>query len=268
MQTLNNINIYDVENSIKLYLIEKHPNHSNGFIIRLGDILENSFNRRRSYIIKFPYLSESKELQIEEINLIIFKWSEFALENIIINYDLNQLMTIISIDPLNIDKIFNNISIIYAGTSINPEDIIRLISSDIIEQMNKHLLELYMDETYPNIDITDISQIEQFNEIFDNISIENIYEIYKYADVYVPITLSYNNLENKDINSNVESNTIYLNGTINTFTKSVDIIDDIRICLDSDDTNENFKYIKEDIIFKFKLNNEIKSFAIITDPCI
>ena len=48
----------------------------------------------------------------------------------------------------------------------------------------------------------------------------------------------------------------------------IDIIDEIRECLDTDDTTEIFKYDKEEIVYKFGTNKEIKSFNFITDPDI
>lgn len=87
-------------------------------------------------------------------------------------------MNILSIDPLRI-KDCNEIRIQYSGTHINPEGIIRNLTFDIIDQMNKHLIELYMDENYPEIDINDSEDKEEFNKIFDELDIDEIYEIYK-----------------------------------------------------------------------------------------
>jgi hypothetical protein len=126
--------------------------------------------------------------------------------------------------------------------------------------MNKRIIELYMDTNYPEIDIADTDQREQFNDIFDQIDMETIYEKYPFADVYIPINLT---------KSNDDTNVmIYINGTISTSVRIIDIIDDIRECLDTDDTNEIFNYSKDDIVYKFGTNKEIKSFNFITDPDI
>jgi hypothetical protein len=258
---LNDIDINDIEQVLKSYLLIKHPSHSNGFIIRLSDKITESFERRRTYIIKFPYIIDYNS---SLINDIINQWSDYALENVIENYDLNQQMTIVSIDPINIDKIFDNIQIHYSGSTINPENLVRSLSFDIIEQMNRRIIETYMDKEHPEIDIADSDQIEKFNEIFDDIDMDEIYARYKYADVYIGISLG----ATKSIDD-IDSNPfIYVNATILTNSKIIDIIDEIRMCLDFNDTSEIFNYIKDDIVFKFSTKNEIKSFSIITDPDI
>ena len=251
------INIYDMENIIKNYLTAKHPSGSNGFLIRLEDKLENSYSRRRSYIILFPLLKLNKN---EIINQIIDKWTQYAIEHIINNYDLNHEFTIVSIDPICIEKKINDITIQYSGITINPEDIVKSISTDVIEQMNKRIIELYMDTKYPTIDIADSEQKEQFDNIFNHTEMNTIYETYPFADVYIPINLT---KSNNDMNI-----MICINGTINTSAQVIDIIDDIRNCLDTDDTTEIFKYNSDEIVFKFGHNKEIKTFNFITDPDI
>jgi hypothetical protein len=265
---LHNINLNDIENVLKIYLMEKHPKTSNGFIIRLSNLLTNSYEERKSYIVLFPKLTEitqtdlrSEEYQKDKIQSIIDEWSNYAIENIVKNYDLTSEMTICSIDPINIDKDITKIKIQYSGTNINPEPIIKSLSTDIIEQMNKHLLELYMDQNYPDIDINDSEEIEQFNEKFDDIDITDLYNKYPISEVYIPINLS-NELDPED------SIIFYLNGIISTNSLITDFVDDIRTCLDTGDTTEIFKYEKDDIIFKFGSNKELVSFSIITDPCI
>jgi hypothetical protein len=254
---MNKINIYDMENIISSYLTDKHPQKSNGFIIRLEDIIQNSYSRRRCYIIQFPLFQLDKQNIIYQI---MEKFSQFAIEHIIDNYDLNHEFTIISIDPININKKITDIFIQYSGMTINPEDIIKSISQDIISQMNKRIIELYMDNNYPDIDIADNDQREEFNKIFDQIEINTIHDKYPYVDIYVPINFT---------KSNDDTNImIYINGTIKTSTQVIDIIDNIRTCLDTDDTNEIFKYDKDEIVYKFDSNKEIKSFNFITDPDI
>lgn len=236
---LSELNIYEIENTLKSYLLEKHPKESNGFLIRLSNTLNNNFERRRSYIIAYPI-----ETKIDEI---IDSWTTYALDNVVEDYDLNMIMNILSIDPLKI-RDCNEIKIQYSGTYINPEGIIRNLTFDIIDQMNKHLIELYMDEKYPDIDIND----SEFNQIFDELDIEEIYNIYKKTDVYVPIKLSV--LE--------DSKVFYLTGTILTNFKYNDIIDDIRNCLESEDINEILTYDKDEIVYDFNTKNEIEGFNI------
>jgi hypothetical protein len=257
---MKNIGINEIEEVIKSYLNFKHPNHSNGFIIRLEDHIKNSYNRRRSYIIKFPHLHEETDKKNDQIIEILNTWTDFAINNIVPEYDLNYEMTILSIDPLNIDKQFKSVSVQYSGTTVNPEDFIRSISFDIIDQMNKHLIETYMDEKHPDIDIEDSDQRDQFNAIFDEIDMESIYETYPYSEVYVPI-----NLTNSEADTNCE---LYLNATLKTNYQMIDIIDDIRRNLDTDDTNEVFNYNKDDIVYKFRKNKELENFAIITDAVL
>ena len=85
---MKNIGINDIEEVIKSYLNFKHPNHSNGFIIRLEDHIKNSYNRRRSYIIKFPHLHEETDKKNDQIREILNTWTEFAINNIVPEYDL------------------------------------------------------------------------------------------------------------------------------------------------------------------------------------
>jgi hypothetical protein len=162
--------------------------------------------------------------------------------------------TIVSIDPINVPNI-NHIKIQYSGTSINPEYFIREVANDIIEQMNKHLIEKYMDDNYPEIDIDDIDQQDKYNEILDQTDMEDIYKIFKYAEIYVPIQLNESDIE------------FYLNGCIQTDSKVIDIINDIRKCLSYDNSNEIFKYDKTEIIYKFLSSEEGKlmEFDIITE---
>ena len=240
---MNNITIYDIEKKIRLYLETIHPKTSNGFIIRLSDKINIVYERRKSYIATFPLINQ------QIIEDILNKWSEYALNDILDNYDLTQLFTILSIDPIKISSDQTEINIKYAGEIINPENIIRCLTLDIIEQMNKHMIELYMDNNYP--------ETENYNEIFDKIELDDIYSEYPDVDIYVPLKLS----------SNDESDIIfYLNATIKTNNHLIDIIDDIRISLNSDDVNEIISYEKEDIVYKFGKNKVLQSFTIITDP--
>ena len=228
---LHKIDIYEMEQTITSYLVNNHPVTSNGFFIRLEDLIQNSYSRRRCYIIEFPLFNDNK---LEIISQIMDKWTQYAIEHIIENYDLSKEFTIVSIDPVKINKNITDISIQFAGMTVNPEDIVKSISIDIINQMNKRIIELYMDTNYPEIDIADSDQREQFNDIFDQIDMETIYEKYPFADVYIPINLT---------KSNDDTNVmIYINGTISTSVRIIDIIDDIRECLDTDDTNEIFNY--------------------------
>jgi hypothetical protein len=249
---MNNLLLNDVENIIKIYLQTKHTINSNGFLIRLSDNINAVYERRRSYIVKFPTLDQ------DIIYQIINRWTEYALDNIIENYDLNQQMTILSIDPLKFSTDQSDITIKFSGEVINPEIIIRKLSIDIIEQMNKHLIETYMDKHYPYIDMDDINQREEFNEIFDNIDLNDIYAEYPQAEVYVPLSLR----------SNDDDITFYINGTILTTHHLINIIDDIRLCLDSNNKNEIINYDKDDIVYKFVSNKKLQDFNIITDPQI
>ena len=257
---MNNILINEVENNIRIYLETKHPIESNGFIIRLSDNINQIYERRRSYIVRFPFINP------EIINQIVDSWSEYALNNIIEDYDLNQPMTILSIDPLKFSTIYSDIVIMYSGEVINPEIIIRKLSIDIIEQMNKHMIELYMDQSYPEIDIDNPQQRDQFNEIFNNIEMEQIYGIYPQVEIYIGLDLKSNS--NPNFDSELGDITFYINGTIETKSQIIDIIDDIRLCLDSDNQNEIISYDKDDIVFKYRSNKELQNFSIITDPQI
>ena len=252
---MNKININEMGAIITTYLTLKHPSKSNGFIIRLGDIIDNAYNRRRCYTIQFPFIQEDKENNILKITdqLVMY-----ILDNYIDNYDLTYQFTILSIDPIIINKNITEIFIQYSGEMVNPEDIIRSISSDIITQMNKHIIELYMDNMYPDIDISDSKQLTQFNEIFNQIEMDTIFNKYPNVEVNVPINLTKSNDETKLL--------IYINGTIKTTSQIIDIIDDIRNCLDTDDTTEIFKYIKEDIVYNFSTTKEYQTFNIITYP--
>ena len=253
---LNNITIDEIESVINYYLKNKHPSHSNWFIIRLGDNITQIHERRRSYIIKFPLINTK-----EDINQIINTWSDYALNNIIENYNITQQMTICSIDPIKFSSV-SDIIIRYSGEVINPELIIKKLTFDIIEQLNKHIIELYIDEHYPHIDIDDDTQRTNFNKIFDNIKLEEIYKIYPFVEIYVPLNI------NSDLDSSSKDIIFYLNATINTTDHIINIIDDIRECLDSNDTNEIITYDKEEIVYKFGSNKQLASFNIITDPII
>ena len=240
---LSDLTIYDIENVLRQYLVEVQPKDSNGFLIRLSNIMNNNFERRRSYIISYPIDSK--------IDDIINNWSTFAIEYIIDNYDLTDIMNIVSIDPLKIKDI-EDIKIQHSGTYINPEGIIRNLTMDIISQMNKHLIELYMDNYYPEIDIDNSEDREIFNKIFDELDINEIYDIYKNTVIYVPIKLTTNN----------EDKIFYLHGNILTNSKYNDIIDNIRECLDTNEINEILTYDKDEIIYNFNSNNDLEPFNI------
>ena len=254
---MSNIDISDIEKILDTYLRTVHPLHANGFIIRLGDIQKNNYERRRIYIVNFPHLDET----LSNIDNIISIWSDYALSDIIENYDLNQLFTIISIDPITVSKKFTNIIIQYSGSTLNPEYLIRSLCLDIIDKMNQRLIELYMDETHPNVDIVDPEQSDLYNELFDNVDMDDIYEKYQIADIYIPVKLS------SDENQ-FEPTTFYINGTLNTNSQLIDIVDDIRSCLQTDDIDEKMEYSADEIIYKFGKNIKPKVFAIITDPNI
>ena len=119
-----------------------------------------------------------------------------------------------------------------------------------------------MDKYHPNIDINNSEELEEFNEKFDEIDMESIYELYPYAEVYVPIEVIINGSDNKN------NQVFYMNGIISTTMKYVDIIDDIRTCLDFNDKNETLKYYEDEIIYKFCKNKNITPFEIITEPDI
>lgn len=97
---LANINIGEIETVLLHYLNNIHPKTSNGFIIRLLEPILNpnnqlQYEKREMHIVNFPlhFLNQS------EIHNIIDKWTEYALENILINDDITQEFTIGSIDP-------------------------------------------------------------------------------------------------------------------------------------------------------------------------
>ena len=239
---MNNLLINEIETKIRIYLETIHPKESNGFIIRLADCINTIYERRRSYIIKFPLINQLN------INNIVDKWSMYAIDNIIEDYDINKEFTIVSIDPLKISTNQIDITICYSGYTINPEFLIKKLCIDIIEQMNKHLIELYMDVNYPDIDIEDPNDREKFNEIFDNLDMNELYNIYSTADIYIPLQLK---------SSTINDTIFYINGTISTTYHIINIVDSIRNCLDTDDIQEDIIYDKDDIIFKFNCNNLI-----------
>ena len=187
------------------------------------------------------------------------KWSMYAIDNIIEDYDINKEFTIVSIDPLKFSTNQLDITICYGGNSINPEILIKKLCIDIIEQMNKHLIELYMDSNYPHIDIEDQDDREKFNEIFDNLDMNDLYNKYLTAEIYIPLKLK---------SSTINDTIFYINGTISTKYHIINIVDSIRSCLDSDDIQEIITYDKDDIIYKFSCNNILQEFSIITDPQI
>lgn len=250
---MNNLLINEVESKIRIYLESIHPKKSNSFIIRLGDCINTIYERRRSYIVKFPLIDH------HIINQIIDKWTNYALENIIENYDINKELTIISIDPLTTTIEYNDILITYGGQTINPEYIIKNLCMDIIEQMNKHMIELYMDENYPHIDIEDHKQREEFNVIFDELNMDDIYSRYPIVEIYIELNLK------SDI---IDDVVFYINGTISTKYHIIDIVDDMRNCLDTNNIHETIMYDKNDIVYKFSKDKILESFSIISDPKI
>jgi hypothetical protein len=239
---MNNIQIYEVEPILKLYLDEHHPVNSNGFIIRISNNLINNYEERKSYIVTFPinYLND--------YDSIINPFLKYILDK----YELDEIVSIVSIDPLKFTEEFNNINIKFSGKNITPESIIRALTIDIIEYLNIHLMETYIDEYHPDIDICEPDHIEKFNEIFDDIDVATIHEKFPKVEIYVPI-----HLKTEEIDE-----TIYLNGTIKTNSQYIDIINDIRENLDTDDLTEILTYDKEEIIYKFKTNKELEPFMI------
>ena len=279
------IDIYQLENIIKNYLLSIHPKHSNGFVIRILDNDPENINyeRRRSYIVTFPYINFIND---DDINKILNIWSEYVMLNILENYDYLKELSLLSIDPINISKELKDINIQFSGSASNPELLIRNLTYDIIDQMNKHLIEYYMDIMHPEIDINDSEQLEEFNKVFDEIDIDTIYEKYKYAEVYIPIEVitSNNNSifeQEQEQDQEQESESVvsvfgkkennivfYLNGIIETNMKHIDIIDNIRCCIDFNDKSEILKYDKEEIVYKFNNNKKPIQFEIITNPDI
>ena len=251
MNNMNNITINEVEIVLRDYLEKVHPKKSNGFIIRLSHSIKNNYNVRKSYIVNFPIDDKFN------IDNIINEWSEYAINNIIENYDLTSKYTIISINPISVDRSINKVIIQYSGETISPEELVKSVSLAIIEQMNIHLIEMYMDDVYPNTDISD----GEYEDLLNELDMESVYEKYKYADVYVPIKTV--------IDDDVKNNMIfYLNGTIKTDSVITEIVDDIRMCLDFNDVNEKLEFKKEDIVYKFNTINEPSNFTIITDADI
>jgi hypothetical protein len=257
-QILNDITINEIEVILRDYLETVHPKKSNGFIIRLSESIKNNYTKRKSYIVNFP---ENKSEDKFNVNNIVNEWSDYAINNIIDNYDLTSKYTIVSIDPISVDKNINKIIIQYSGETISPEELVKSVSLKIIEQMNVRLIEMYMDEFHSDIDIYDEAYADKLAEIYDDIDMESIYDKYKYVDVYVPIKTV--------ISENVNDNIVfYLNGTIKVDSVITDIVDDIRMCLDFNDINERLEFIKEDIVYKFDTKNVLSKFTIITDPDI
>ena len=179
--------------------------------------------------MRFPYIFNKDEL----LNI----WLDFALTKI-----EESNLTLISIDPLKINENFDKIDVFYSGYDINPEDFIKSLSFDIVEQMNKHLVEIYMDNNYSSIDIED----PEYNIIFDNIEMEDLYNIYPYCTINIPIIIT-----------TEEILEVLIYGIIKTNYSAIDIIDDIRQCLISNDTTESFEYNKDDIIYKYGIFKEI-----------
>lgn len=250
-QILNDITINEIEVILRDYLNTVHPKKSNGFIIRLSESIKNNYNKRKSYIVNFPI--EDKF----DVDNIVNEWTEYAINNIIENYDLTSKYTIVSIDPITVDKTINKVIIQYSGEMISPEELVKSVSFAIIEQMNVRLIETYMDENYPDIDIAD----EAYTKLLDDIDIESIYDKYKNIDIYVPIKTV--------INDDIKNNMIfYLNGTIKPDSVIIDIVNDIRMCLDFNDINEKLEFTKEDIVYKFNTTNALSKFTIITDADI
>ena len=248
---MNNITINEVEIVLRDYLEKVHPKKSNGFIIRLSHSIKNNYNVRKSYIVNFPIDDKFN------IDNIINEWTDYAINYIIENYDLMSKYTIMSIDPITVDRTINKVIIQYSGETTSPEELVKSVSLAIIEQMNVHLIETYMDEHYPDVDVSD----GEYENLLDELDMDNIYEKYKYADVYVPIKTV--------IDDDVKNNMIfYLNGTIKTDTIITEIVDDIRMSLDFNDVNEKLEFKKEDIVYKFNTINEPSNFTIITDANI
>lgn len=242
MNKLNNITIFDLQDILLDYLKNIHPVEYNGFIIRLSSNISDTFNKRSFYTISFPNLNN--------IDLILSEWYNYALTNIIKTNDIIDIISIISIDPIKIYKNIEKITIQYGGLIINQEEFIKKLSFDIIDEMNKHLIEVYFDNEYP-----EINEIDEINEKFNDIDINIIYNKYPQANIYIPISIKKDNI----------SDLFYINGIINTNTNAIDIINNLRKCLDSEDITEILSYNKEDIIYKYN-NYELLSFDIITEP--
>lgn len=233
------MDIINLNELLNKYLNEIHPANSNAFIIRISDKISKSHNRRRSYILSFP-------IDIKNEDILKF-WIEYAIINI-----TETNLELVSIDPFSINKIFNEIKISLSGVNINPEDFIKNLSFDIIEKLNKHIIEFYMDNNYPDIDIDN----PEYNIIFDNLDMSEIYETYPYTSIYIPLIIYTDSIFN-----------VFIHGIIKSNSSIIDIIDELRSILDSDDINESFEYNKEEIIYKYGKYNET-SFSIITDPDI
>lgn len=242
---LHDIELYTIPTIIKSFLSKDN----NSVRVVIIDNISKIFSRTRVYDITYPIPVNADDVENA--------FSNYMMSNIVEdNNILKKVSVVLSICKNTKDDV-TKISIIYYGQTTNPDNLIKKVCVDIIEQLNKHLIEYYMDEKYPDLSLEDPEQKEKYNEIINNIEFSEIYNTYKHVDVYVPINIVSNTIHNKT--------TFYLNGTITTSSQIINILDNIRECLDSDDMSEVFEYNKDDIVFKYGNMKELKQFTIITN---
>ena len=241
---LDNITIVKLINVFKQYLIEKKNNNFNLIILRITMTLTKTNEQTNNYEVCLP--------EKYDINDVITCFSNYIIDNLTNNYDVNKLITLTSIDIFRTNKSYDDIKIACIKNTITQENFIRKLCVDIIDQMNKHLFEQYMEENYNYIDIYDENDKEMYIDIINNISMKDVYDKYKFVTIYVPIDVM-----NKDIR-------FFINGHISITSTAITIMKDIRECLENNIEDE-FNYDKSEIIYKFTNSNIKIKFDIISD---
>jgi len=221
--------IFDIQIDIIKYFTNVHNKNNNCVLLSLIEKISHSHDKITNYYINYPL-----EINVEDI---YNRWLEYAIENLNINK-----LSLLSISSINVEYCFSKIDIICGDININPEEFIRKLCFDIIENLNIHLIEMYRDNYYD--DYND----HEYNEVFNNTDMQDIYDIYPTVNILVPITLEKDNNKTE----------FFISGTIKTNFNVINIIDDIRECLESDDLTEIFNYEGCNIEYEYGNFKEIK----------
>lgn len=222
-------------------IIDDNMNY-NCIVIQFHDITSHQYEFTKKYVISFAIPFNTNDL---------IKWDEYVT-NVIGIYDFDQIIDAITVEPLKIEKEFTNFQINYLGSNINNYILFKHISIDIIDQLRKHLIEIYFDKNYPHIDIYDDNDKKKYAGLIDELEINKLCEIYDSVHVSIPMLLP-----NHDM-------IFYLDGIIKTSMTELAIYNDIISCFNEVDMKEIYDYDKNDFIYEYSNGLKIKKFDIVT----
>lgn len=234
------ISLITLRNILKT-TINNNVDH-NCIIVQFHDLTSHRYELNKKYVLSFSVPLNDNDL---------IKWDEYVT-NVIGIYHFDQIIDAVTVESLKIEKEFTNFQIDYLGSNINNYVLFKHIAIDIIEQLRKHLIEIYFDKNYPHIDIYDDNDKKKYADLIDELEISKLYEIYDSVHVQIPILLP-----NHDM-------VFYLDGTIKSSITEIAVYSDIILCFNEVDMKEIYDYDKNDFIYEYGNGLKIKQFDIVT----